>query len=218
MRTNRTRPNRNELSIKLIEQIRNSKKVYKETWKTDIDLKITGTQLTDILNTADLTYTTNHQDYENIGYKDLNFKSRRVPTLQKISAWSLARNLYLKQIEELMEIALITTKFSLQTKDLKTLNNKIKAKLTEEEQEEIDHPELDETDENPRNESLLKFLRLKVHSEKIKNKLHEINQLPKNLCDRVILAHANLEPERKAKTSLADVLLCIKTAVQWILG
>ena len=83
MRTNRTRPNRNELSIKLIEQIRNSKKVYKETWKTDIDLKITGTQLADILNMAELPYTTNHQDYENVGYKDLTFKSRCVPTLQK---------------------------------------------------------------------------------------------------------------------------------------
>ena len=98
-----------------------------------------------------------------------------------------------------MKIALITTKEPLQAKDLKTLNNKIKEKLTEEEQEEIDHPGLDEIDENPRNESLLKFLRLKVHSENVKNKLYEINQLPKNLCDRVGLAHANLYQKGKPK-------------------
>ena len=177
-----------------------------------------GPQLELILNTAELPYTTRHQDYENVGHTNLNFTSRRVPTLQNLSAWNLARNQYLTETRDLMKAASITITDSLQIKDLKTLNNKIKKNITEEEQEEIDHPDLDELEENPRNKSLLKFLRIKVHSKQVENKLQNLSELPKTLSYRVGLAYEALKPEGKANTSLADVLLSVKTAVQWILG
>ena len=183
-----------------------------------MELGVAGPQLEQILNTADLPYTAKHQDYERVGYTNLSFTSRRVPTLQNLSAWNLARNQYLTETRELMRTALIPITDTLLMKDVKTLNNKIKKNISEEEQEEIDYPDLDELTESPRNESLLKFLRIKIHSKQVENKLENLSKLPRTLSYRVGLAYESLKPYWKAQTSLADVLLSVKTAVQWILG
>jgi hypothetical protein len=171
-----------------------------------------------MVDSADLPYTLRHQDYEGVGYEKINLTKRYIPTLQNLAAWNLTRNQYLTETRELMKEAQIPVTNTLQRKDIKTLNNKIKNDITEKEQEEIDHPDLDELSENPRNIPLLRFLRAKTHSENIKNKLKSLSELTKTLSSEISLAYELLKPNWKAHTSLPDVLVSMKSAVKWILG
>ena len=102
-------------------------------------------------------------------------------------------------------------------KDVKTLNNKIKIDISEDEQEEIDHPDLDELTENPRNESLLKFLRTKIHTEEVKNKLGQLNNLPITLVRLVQTAHSKMSELSRKNCSLPDLIGRVKASVRQLL-
>ena len=217
-RTMKARPSRNELSSMLIQQIRNSQRVYKETWGTKMNLGIEGSIVSNILNTADLTYLPRHNDYESIGLENINFKNREIISLQKLAAFAVARNQHMKDINMIFENNKITRYERLSDKDRATVNNKIKDILTDEESEDINNPELDEITENPINEALLEFLRNKKQAELISKEYYNEDTLMEKLQHKVQLAYESLNQAWREQTSLTDTLTTVRGAVKWILG
>ena len=71
-----------------------------------------------------------------------------------------------------MQVAMIPITYHLKISNIKTLEIKIKGQLTEQEENEIENPDLDHLSDTPRCGALLRFLRTKIHSKQVENKLN----------------------------------------------